>query len=107
MGRVRYLDWLDEAADDYEAARLLYVADKYSKACFFSHQACEKAVKAPMIRRLGRYDPVHSVAELLRRLRPAVSVPEDLVRKGGSSTGTMCQLGTPTLGQPERPTGTT
>jgi len=82
VGRVRYLDWLDEAADDYEAARLLYAAGKYSKACFFSHQACEKAVKALMIRRLGRYDPVHSVAELLRRLRPAVSVPEDLVRKG-------------------------
>ena len=65
--RARYLDWLDEAADDYEVARLLCAAGKYSKACFFSHQACEKAVKAPMIRRPGRYDPAHSVAELLRR----------------------------------------
>ncbi len=78
----RYLDWLDEALDDLAAAQDLYRLGRYSKACFFSHQAAEKAVKALMIRKLRRYETIHSVAELLRRLGSSIHVPQDLVRKG-------------------------
>ncbi|GAY26132.1 hypothetical protein ATG_13350 [Desulfurococcaceae archaeon AG1] len=55
---------------------------RYSKACFFSHQAAEKALKALMIKRLGIYDPIHSVAELLRRLSRSIEIEEGLIEKG-------------------------
>ncbi|HWQ16438.1 MAG TPA: HEPN domain-containing protein [Sulfolobales archaeon] len=40
----RYRDWLDEAIDDLEAAGEMQRLGRYSKACFFSHQAAEKAL---------------------------------------------------------------
>lgn len=64
----RYRDWLDEATDDLEAARELYELGRYGKACFFSHQAAEKALKVLMIKKLGVYNTIHSAGELLRRL---------------------------------------
>lgn len=82
MSYSRYRDWYDEALDDLAAAEDLYRLGRYSKACFFAHQAGEKALKALMIKRMGRYDPIHSVAELLRRLGEAVEVPPGLVEKG-------------------------
>ena len=36
-----------------------------------------------MIKKLKRYDPIQSVAELLRRLSTVLNVPEDLITKGG------------------------
>jgi len=80
-GYDRYLDWLEEALDDYATAEDLYKLGRYSKACYFSHQACEKAVKALMIRKLGRYEALHSVAELLRRASTAVESLSELVLK--------------------------
>ncbi len=81
MSYERFRDWFEEALDDYGAAQDLYKLGRYSKACFFCHQACEKILKALMIKRLGKYDPIHSVAELLRRLSIAINVPEELVEK--------------------------
>jgi len=78
----KYVDWLEEALDDYGAAVDLMRLGRYGKACFLAQQAAEKAVKALMIKRLGVHVTVHSVAELLRRLRPAVSVPDELVAVG-------------------------
>ncbi len=80
-GYERYWDWLDEALDDLAAAEDLYRLGRYSEACFFSHQAAEKAVKAALIKKLKRYEAIHSVAELLRRLATRVSVPQDLIQK--------------------------
>ena len=79
----RYRDWLDEALDDLAAAEDLYGLGRYSKACFFAQQAAGKAVKAALTKRLKRFETVHSVAELLRRLRRGgVRVPEELVESG-------------------------
>jgi len=78
----RYVDWLEEALDDYEVAMELYRLKRYSKACFFSQQASEKALKALMIKKMRTYVDIHSVAELLRRLRGVVSVPEELIAMG-------------------------
>jgi len=80
--RERYIDWLEEALDDYQAAVDLMRLGRYSKACFFAQQAAEKAVKALAIKRAGAYVDIHSVAELLRRLRGVVEVPEELVAIG-------------------------
>jgi HEPN domain-containing protein len=77
----RYADWFDEALDDYAAALDLYRAGRYSKACFFAHQASEKALKALMIKKLRRYKHTHSVLELLREVSGVVRVDESLFRK--------------------------
>ncbi len=82
MSRSRYKDWLDEAIDDYEAAKDLARLGRHSKACFFCHQAGEKALKALMIKKLGVYDTIHSVGELLRRIGELIKVPEELIKAG-------------------------
>ncbi|MET1160665.1 MAG: HEPN domain-containing protein [Thermoprotei archaeon] len=81
MSYDRFRDWLEEALDDYNTAQDLYRLGRYSKACFFSHQACEKILKALMIKKLGRYEPIHSVAELLRRISGIIDIPRELVEK--------------------------
>jgi len=78
----RFYDWFEEALDDYATAEDLFRLKRYSKVCYFCHQACEKILKALMIKKLKRYDPIHSVAELLRRLSTVLNVPEDLITKG-------------------------
>ncbi len=78
MAYERFRDWLDEALDDLSAAEILFREGKYSKVCFLSQQAAEKAVKALMIHALRRYDEIHSVGELLRR----INAPRSLVEKG-------------------------
>ena len=81
MSCERYRDWFDEALDDYATAQDLMKLRRYSKVCFFCHQASEKVVTALMIKRVGRYEALHSVAELLKRLKEHLNVPEDLIRK--------------------------
>ena len=54
MSFDRYVDWLEEALDDYSTAQDLYKLRRYSKAAFFSHQACEKALKARLMKKLRR-----------------------------------------------------
>ncbi len=78
----RWIDWWEEALDDLATARDLLRLHRYSKVCYFSHQACEKALKALMIKKLNRYELIHSVAELLRRLNNILDIPEKLIEKG-------------------------
>ena len=82
MAASRYADWLREAKDDLETARYLLEGGRYSKACFHAHQAAEKAVKALLIRRCGRYEEIHSVAGLLAIAREHIHVTEELMLKG-------------------------
>jgi len=77
----RYRDWLEEAVDDLEAARKLFEHGMWSKVCFFSHQAAEKALKALCIKKLGRYVHTHSVARLLEELGGAVPLPKELAER--------------------------
>lgn len=82
MSYERYHDCFEEALDDYATAEDLFKLKRYSKVCYFCHQACEKILKALMIKKFKKYDPIHSVAELLRRLGTVLNVPEDLIVKG-------------------------
>ncbi len=67
--------------DDLAAAEDLYGLGRYSKACFLSHQAVEKAAKAALVMKLRRYETIHRVAELLRRPIVGVQVLPDLIRE--------------------------
>jgi len=82
MSYERYTDWLEEAVDDYESAKDLMKLGRYGKACFFAQQASEKALKALMIKRVRAHVDIHSVAEILRRLKGAVEVPDELIAVG-------------------------
>lgn len=78
MSYERWRDWLDEARDDFSSAELLLRSGKYSKVCFLSHQSGEKAVKALLIFKFRRFEVIHSIAELLKR----VGAPDEIVRLG-------------------------
>lgn len=82
MSYERYRDWLIEALDDYQAALDLYKHGRFSKVCYLSHQAAEKAVKALSIKKLHKYPTIHSVAEILRRLSKKLNIPEKLIEAG-------------------------
>jgi len=81
MGYERYRDWLEKALDDYFTAQDLYNLKRYSKAAFLSHQACEKTLKALLIKRLKRYNPMHSVLKLMEEAKRVVDVPDELMRR--------------------------
>ena len=83
MSYGRYVDWLEEALDDLEAARKLFEHGMWSKVCFFSHQAAEKALKALCIKKLGRYVHTRSVARLLEELVGVVNLPQELAERAG------------------------
>jgi HEPN domain-containing protein len=72
----RYKDWLKEAEDDLGSAKCLLEGGHYSKSCFHSHQAAEKAVKALLIRCCGRYEEMHSVVGLFKLATESVEVPQ-------------------------------
>jgi HEPN domain-containing protein len=74
----KHKDWLDEAEDDLSSAEILLRENKYSKVCFLSQQAAEKAVKALSIAKYGRYDEIHSVSEILKR----INAQKDIIEMG-------------------------
>ena len=75
----RALDWLAQAERDLAHAESSRRAGEHEWACFASHQAAEKAVKALHLHR-GQEAWGHVVAKLLQEL--AVEVPEGLVDAG-------------------------
>lgn len=76
----RSRDWLRQAERDLEEARAAEAAGRHEWACFASHQAAEKAVKALHLH-LGQEAWGHVVAKLLRELPPDAKVPAGLVDK--------------------------
>ncbi|MEM2122170.1 MAG: HEPN domain-containing protein [Candidatus Bathyarchaeia archaeon] len=64
MSGRRYKDWLSEAVEDLSIAKILLRDGKYAASCFHSQQAAEKASKALLLL-YGRFEPGHSVSELL------------------------------------------
>ncbi len=75
MSYERFRDWLEEALDDLEAARELFQFGRWSKVCFLSHQAVEKALKALCIKKLGVYSQTHSIAKLIEDVRGVIVIP--------------------------------
>lgn len=74
----RALDWLRQAARDFDQAEDSRRAGRHEWACFAAHQAAWKAVKALHLER-GQEAWGHSVAKLLRELPEPV--PQGLVER--------------------------
>ena len=100
MSYERFRDWLEEALDDLEAARELFQFSRWSKACFLSHQAVEKALKALCIKRLGVHSQTHSIAKLIEDVRGVIVIPEELAEKAGKLDGYLSPPGTLMCGLP-------
>lgn len=77
----RSWDWLNQAVRDLEQAEDSRGAGRHEWACFASHQAAEKAVKALHLH-LGQEAWGHVIAKLLAELPETVSVEELLIEKG-------------------------
>ncbi len=73
---------MEQAGRDLESARLLLEGGFWEWACFASHQAAEKAIKA-VYQRMGGEAWGHGLVDLLRGLRDRVSVPGDVVGCAG------------------------
>lgn len=73
-------DWLKQAEHDLEQAGILERAHGHGWACFLSHQAAEKAVKAL---HLYHHQEAwgHVVRRLLSDLADVVDVPAELLEK--------------------------
>jgi len=70
----RSADWLRQAEVDLEQAGASQEAGRFEWACFASHQAAEKAVKALHLS-LGQQVIGHAIRELLTLLPESVDVP--------------------------------
>lgn len=75
----RSRDWLSQAERDLEQATESQQSERHEWACFASHQAAEKAVKALHLSR-GQEAWGHVVARLLTEL--PMEVPAELVHAG-------------------------
>jgi HEPN domain-containing protein len=74
----RSRDWWEQAERDLASARLQSDGAFYEWACFASHQAAEKAIKA-VYQKLGGEAWGHGLMELLEGLRDRVPAPEEVV----------------------------
>lgn len=77
----RARDWLAQGERDLEQAEDSRRTARHEWACFASHQAAEKALKALHLY-LGQEAWGHSVARLLLELADLVAVPQGLVEQG-------------------------
>ncbi|NPA05612.1 MAG: HEPN domain-containing protein [Crenarchaeota archaeon] len=65
MPRDEARRWLSEAKWDYETALILYKHSRWNAACFYAHQAAEKAVKA-LLYSINEAPWGHSIRVLLQ-----------------------------------------
>jgi len=77
----RAQDWQRQAERDLAQAEDSRAASRHEWACFASHQAAEKAIKALHLH-LGQEAWGHVVARLLVELPATAGVPPMLVEKG-------------------------
>ena len=78
-GRVQARRWLDAALDDLSHTRYAEEGDFHAHACFWAHQAAEKAVKAVHHTRGARAVLGHSVRNLIERLDPRLRELDELL----------------------------
>jgi HEPN domain-containing protein len=76
-GLRRVRDWIVQALADLKAAQDLLNSSNYAWACFASHQAAEKALKA-ILEHFGTPSTGHNLLELLAEVSAHVEVSEDL-----------------------------
>lgn len=63
----RHLDWMAQAEFDFQTAQRLNSSKDFEWCCFICQQAAEKAVKALIESRNGKFK-IHSVFQLLKSL---------------------------------------
>jgi HEPN domain-containing protein/predicted nucleotidyltransferase len=73
-GRVLFMRkataaWLEEAREEFDAARILLDHQKYRGACLHSQQGVEKALKALLFEKGRQPARTHDVVELLNQVR--------------------------------------
>ncbi len=74
----RYADWLRQAEADLRHAHHALEDGDHEWACFASHQAAEKAIKA-LFQKLSMDAWGHTLTVLIGNLPPQIEVPSDLV----------------------------
>jgi len=72
--RGEALRWLSEALWDLETAEILHREKRFNAACFYAHQAAEKAVKA-LLYSVNEAPWGHSVRVLLERYFNRIGSP--------------------------------
>ena len=77
----RAKDWFQQAKRDLDQAKSSRAEERHEWACFASHQAAEKALKALHLS-LGQEAWGHVIAQLLRQLPAGSAVPSELLEKG-------------------------
>ena len=77
----RWKDWLSQAERDLDQARDSARAGRHEWACFASHQAAEKAVKALHLK-LGQEAWGHVIARLISELPDTLNLPPNFVELG-------------------------
>ncbi len=65
--REEAVNWLEEAKADLSHARKSIEMGDYNWACFASHQAAEKALKALILHVAGEYPRGHDLVRLYRK----------------------------------------
>ncbi|MGQ9610376.1 MAG: HEPN domain-containing protein [bacterium] len=77
----RSFDWLNQGLRDLEQAKDSRLAGRHEWACFASHQAAEKAIKALHLY-LGQEAWGHAIARLIAELPKTILLKEGLIEKG-------------------------
>jgi HEPN domain-containing protein len=72
-------EWMKKSNEDFDVAKANFKIGKYGAAAFFSQQACEKALKAIQIEKLGRFDKIHD----LIKLSLSVGAPKEITEMCG------------------------
>jgi len=70
--------WLKSAEDDLRWAKHNLKGGFYPQACFAAQQAAEKALKAYLLEKTGRFDKVHLLPKLLRDCQKEDKIFKDL-----------------------------
>ena len=59
-------NWLDQANDDFDGAKFNFDGKKYYIAAFLCQQSVEKALKALLIKKTGKFPKIHDLTRLAR-----------------------------------------
>jgi len=72
-------EWLNRASSDLAIAQSRVEGAYLEDLCYHAQQCAEKAFKAVLLHRQGRFPYIHDLAELVNRIEQAgISVPEDI-----------------------------
>ena len=61
-------EWLSKAEEDFKTAEFLFKGKKLPAASFYSQQAAEKALKALQIAKYRKFDKVHDLSILGKKV---------------------------------------